>query len=136
MLGNLSSESNGPNFQFESGGLVTESNWEEEMRAGTRNLFPFVDTHDDAYLDGVLAGLRKAFGKENVLLGDAFDENEQRPLHHKPGVGVYLRPNKTCSEEQKESLQGKFAISIFDVKVSGPKDAMSQITISKHEESK
>ena len=78
-----------PNFTRPNIDVVTEQTWPEFAAQGVTVLYPAVPEKKlPKYLD--LA--QGAWGVTNVLTGDAFDEEERRPLRYQPGRGIYLRP--------------------------------------------
>jgi hypothetical protein len=67
-----------PDFVLPRQGVIREDNWPEFAAQGFRPVTPNTDY------------ARRVFGVEHVYTGDAFDYDEQRPLRHKPGIGVYV----------------------------------------------
>jgi hypothetical protein len=79
---------------------VTEENWQELAAEGISVLAPCLD---DKTLPAYLQYAQSMWGVAHVLTGDAFDENEQRPLRLKPGHGIYVRPE---GRQYFEELRG------------------------------
>lgn len=67
-----------PNFELSHHGVIREGNWAEFQAKG---LVPLPEDLDAA---------QAYYGVENVFTGDAYDWAAERPLQHKPGVGVYV----------------------------------------------
>lgn len=68
---------------------VKEANWQEMSAQGVRVVDECLTTERSMRV--ALKFAQAMWGTQNVLTGDAFDEKEQRPLHLKPGRGVYIR---------------------------------------------
>lgn len=77
------------NYVFGGNRIVSEAHWAEYELAGVRNVIESIPDDDIETLRRVLADGEHWYGAANVLLGDAFDIESQRPLAHKPGVGLY-----------------------------------------------
>lgn len=68
---------------------VVEANWELMQAEGYRPYW--TGTGDEA-----VAAYRQAiaaFGPDNVMRGDAYYDDEARPLRHMPGTTIYVRDN-------------------------------------------
>jgi hypothetical protein len=76
-----------PNFELPRYGVIREDNWPEYQARG----FVPVGTSDGSPRS--LAWPQACYGIGHVYTGDAFDYAEQRPLRHKPGVGIYTEPD-------------------------------------------
>lgn len=83
-----------PDFTFPHHDVVHEDNWEEFRAKG------WVAVPEE------LKGAQAYFGTENVYTGDAYDVDADRPLRHKPGVGVYVTPEGLKHLEQKKQDRG------------------------------
>jgi len=82
---------------------VTEENWEQFAAQG---VMPITSSVPEKRLQIHLRFLQLNWGAANILTGDAYDEVEKRPLRHKPGRGIYMRPEGLAyHEEYKESLR-------------------------------
>jgi hypothetical protein len=85
-----------PDFVLSHRDVIHEENWPEYETQGFFMGFN-VDHIDEASQDDVLVGLFNAakatWGVENVYTGDAWSDEDGRPLHHKPGVGIYVHPD-------------------------------------------
>jgi hypothetical protein len=66
-----------PNFTLPRHGVIREDNWAEYEAQGFR---PVPEDEKSA---------GNYYGVANVYTGDAYDWDAERPLRHKPGVGVY-----------------------------------------------
>jgi hypothetical protein len=71
-----------PDFELPNRDVVREDNWETYSAKG----FVYVP-------EGVNLA-QSMFGVPNVLTGDEYDFDAERPLRHKPrsGIGVYVSP--------------------------------------------
>lgn len=69
-----------PNFTLPRHGVIRENNWSEYEAQGFRPV-PEDEKSAEIY-----------YGVANVYTGDAYDWEAERPLRHKPGVGVYTNP--------------------------------------------
>ncbi len=89
-----------PNFELPNRGAISEDNWEEYKALGFDVLHSAVS---EEALAGKLQTSEGTYGATNVFTGDAFDEDADRPLRHKPGVGVYISPaGEEFSRQQDE----------------------------------
>jgi hypothetical protein len=79
-----------PDFELPHHGVIREDNWTEYQAKG------YVPVPED------LKGAQNVFGTEHVFTGDAYDPDEERPLRHKPGVGVYVDPEGLKHWEEKK----------------------------------
>ncbi|MGD0197232.1 MAG: hypothetical protein ABSC56_04915 [Solirubrobacteraceae bacterium] len=79
----------GKEYVFPNLDAVTEDNWQELVAQGVTVLDPCIE--DEPLFKASLTLLQSTWGTGNVLTGDAFDEEEQRPLRLKPGRGIYVR---------------------------------------------
>ena len=68
---------------------VHEDNWQELAAQGVTVLESCISDND---LPVYLQFCQATWGTPNVLTGDAFDEDAQRPLRLRPGHGLYVRP--------------------------------------------
>lgn len=78
-----------PDFTIPKLNAITESNWPEYQAKG----YVF---HENIPAQGAALALpevtAQVWEREDVLLGQAFDETEGRPLANMPGIGVYFGP--------------------------------------------
>ncbi|HEV7944018.1 MAG TPA: hypothetical protein VGP17_14610 [Solirubrobacteraceae bacterium] len=72
-----------PNFELPHHGVIREDNWPEYEAKG----FNIIENSLGSTSE--LNAAQAVFGVEHVYTGDAWDEGEGRPLHHKPGTGIY-----------------------------------------------
>jgi hypothetical protein len=84
-----------PNFTLPRHGVIREDNWAEYEAQGFRPV-PEEEKSAASY-----------YGVANVYTGDAWDWDAERPLRHKPGVGVYtnsagLEHSQTTAAEWEE----------------------------------
>lgn len=61
-------------------GVIREDNWAEYEAQGFQAV------------PEPLGFAQHIYGTPNVYTGDEYDWDAERPLHHKPGVGVYTNP--------------------------------------------
>jgi hypothetical protein len=78
----------GEDFALPNHDAVREDNWQEMVEQNVKVLIDCVALEELPKRMGTMQGL---WGVEHILTGDAFDETEQRPLHLKPGRGIYVR---------------------------------------------
>jgi len=71
-----------PDFVLPHLGVVREENWAEFAAKD----FGIAIGSSPIDLDAA----QRWFGIEHVYTGDAFDWDENRPLHHKPGMTIYV----------------------------------------------
>jgi len=85
-----------PDFDILRRDVVHEENWPEYEAQGFISLG---DLHERR-----LDMMRNVFGTEHVYTGDAWDEEELRPLRHKPGRSIYvsLEGRKLAAEKSRE----------------------------------
>jgi hypothetical protein len=82
-----------PNFELPRYGVVREDNWEEFRAKGYSVVFSDLDGDETRIsASSILAAEESNYGVENVLTGDAYDYEADRPLRHKPGIGIYVSP--------------------------------------------
>jgi hypothetical protein len=79
-----------PDFELPRHGAISEDTWPEYQARGFQ---PIYNAADDKELVLRLRLTQGGYGTEHVYTGDAYDETEQRPLRHKPGIGVYVDPD-------------------------------------------
>jgi hypothetical protein len=84
------SPENEPNFVFGGARVISEANWSEYEAQGVRNVVDAIPPEDENALRDELERKGRSYGTGNLLLGDAFDQEASRPLHLKPGIGVYV----------------------------------------------
>jgi hypothetical protein len=101
-----------PNFELSRRGVIREDNWPAYLANGF-----FVTLQVDAAEDlpEQLKWMQDIYGGEYVYTGDAWDYLEERPLRHKPGIGIYVDPEglknvaayraKRFPEERPDSSQ-------------------------------
>ena len=92
-----------PDFELSHRDAVRESNWSEYEAQGFGVVWEAVDPDDSL---GQLAFARDEFGIANVYTGDAFDHEADRPLRHKPGMGIYVSPEGVSYRDAKRARQG------------------------------
>jgi hypothetical protein len=85
-----SSDTQEPDFVFGQRRVVTEENWAQYEAQGVSNVVEAAADGDA--LAQELERLGQEYEPSRVLVGDAFDAMSQKPLHLKPGIGLYLRP--------------------------------------------
>lgn len=80
VLGEPSSElsNHESNFEMPNHGAIREDNWPEYEAQGFENMI------------GKLDSIQALYGAQYVFTGDEFDDDENRPLRHKPGIGIYV----------------------------------------------
>jgi hypothetical protein len=91
-----------PNFELPRHGVIREDNWPEYQAKG------FIPLWNG---DGSTLSVRFAqgqYGTAHVYTGDAYDEDEQRPLQHKPGVGLYSDPDGIVYNAEHERKRKEF----------------------------
>jgi hypothetical protein len=81
-------QSAGTEFTLPTIHEITEANWEEMVKRGVTVLMPRV--HPGPEGGKVFGHCQVLYGVRNVVYGDAFDEDSQRPLRHMPGFGIYV----------------------------------------------
>jgi hypothetical protein len=85
-----------PDFVLSHRDVIHEGNWPDYEAQGFFRGFSLdhIDSlaHDDILI-GILNLAKDLYGTENVYTGDAWSNEDGRPLHHKPGVGIYVHPN-------------------------------------------
>lgn len=88
-----------PDFELPRHGVIREDNWPTYQARGFR---PLWNDDSSTLSDGFAQSL---YGTAHVYTGDAYDEEEQRPLRHKPGVGIYSDPDGVTfhAEQQRKS---------------------------------
>jgi hypothetical protein len=79
-------ETNEPDFVLPNHDVIREDNWTEYAAQG----FEAFVGHNPGSVE--LRFVQGLYGVRHVYTGDAWDETEQRPLHHKPGIGIYVDP--------------------------------------------
>ena len=86
--GDSEASSSSPNFELPRHGAIREDNWADYQTQGFVPVHNVEDSKDVFFLRVE----QNAFGVENTYTGDAYDYDEQRPLRHKPGFGIYTNP--------------------------------------------
>lgn len=79
----------GPDYVFGGNRGVSEDTWPSHEMAGVENVIEALPEDDPEALREALAVEGHFYGSEHLMLGDAFDQASQRPLRHKPGIGMY-----------------------------------------------
>jgi hypothetical protein len=103
------SDTSNTEFTFPNIDAVTEDNWQELAAQGVTVAYPCWESQE-----ALRAGLRfaqGAYGTGNVLTGDPFDEEEQRPLRLKPGRGVYVRPEGLAFRDAQQKALDEWRAS-------------------------
>jgi hypothetical protein len=78
-----------PDFILPHHDIITEANWPEYESKG----FEFYrNVRSERREAPAQHGADILMGADRVYTGDAFDEEEGRPLAHMPGTGIYLAP--------------------------------------------
>jgi hypothetical protein len=76
-----------PNFELPLHGVISEDNWPEYEAKGFKPISTILGTVR------TLDYAQSHYGVEHVYTGDAYDDDAQRPLRHKPGTGIYVDPD-------------------------------------------
>jgi hypothetical protein len=98
-------------FVFPRQGVINEGNWEEFEARGFQALIYDVP---DSSLRYWLNLCQRTHGATNVYTGDAYDPAEGRPLHNKPGNGIYASPEGIAVERAKLEWLGTMLRSKID----------------------
>jgi hypothetical protein len=77
-----------PDFELPRHGAIREDNWAQFQARGFRPVI------------GGLGFAQVIYGVEHVYTGDPYDYMEERPLHHRPGIGVYADPDGLTRGEE------------------------------------
>ena len=88
-----------PDFELPRYRVIREDNWPEYQARG------FQPVKNATQAEAVRALSSAEFhygGDEHVSAGDAWDEAEERPLHHKPGIGIYADPQGLAIGEEND----------------------------------
>jgi hypothetical protein len=75
-----------PNFELPFHGVIREDNWAEYEARGFR---PVYNTLGEPVSFSFAQG---TYGIEHIYTGHPYDDEAQRPLRHKGGVGLYTDP--------------------------------------------
>lgn len=78
-----------PDFELSHRDMVREDNWAEYQALGFQPFWANTDADDSLKY---ISFAQSEFGVGNVYTGVAYDYDEERPLRHKPGVGIYVSP--------------------------------------------
>jgi hypothetical protein len=97
--GNVASSDYQPDFELPHYGAVREDNWEEYKAKGFSVLWSGLK-EETGLLPNLLRSAEIEHGVENVFTGDAYDYDAERPLHHKPGIAIYVSPEGRKRAEQ------------------------------------
>ncbi|HET7060199.1 MAG TPA: hypothetical protein VFH99_02690 [Candidatus Saccharimonadales bacterium] len=100
-----------PNFVRVRRDIITEDNWPEYAAKGFVFLENQEDRADATHLSRI-DSVENFFGSKNVYTGHAFDLDEERPLAHKPGLGIYAGPDADqelarCWPQEEETGDGR-----------------------------
>ena len=93
-----------PDFELSHKDVVREDNWAKFEANGFRVLSIATDI-DDTLGHVMLA--QDEFGIGNIYTGDAYDDQEGRPLRHKPGVSIYVSPDGIRHRDSRRANQTK-----------------------------
>ena len=91
-----------PDFELPRHGAITEDNWPEYQARG----FVWLWNGDDSTLSVRFA--QSCYSAAHVYIGDAYDDDEQRPLRHQPGVGFYSDPDGLKFRAEQQRKQDEF----------------------------
>lgn len=75
-----------PDFELSHHGVIREDNWPQYKAKG------FMPLSGDASSPRSLWYAQVHYGVQHVYTGDAYDDEAERPLRHKPGLGLYVDP--------------------------------------------
>lgn len=95
-----------PNFVLSHRDAIHEDNWPEYEVQGffwALGIPPTDEPRQDHATMLFLNLAQEIYGVENVYTGDAWSVADSRPLHHKPGMGIYVHPNGREHDAQRQA---------------------------------